>query len=40
MRPTNLTVRVSLMIEFATAYLGLFFAGIFLAHAIDAYRAG
>jgi hypothetical protein len=34
-------VRVGLnsMIEVATAFLGLFSVGIFLAHALDAYNA-
>jgi hypothetical protein len=32
-------LRTSTMIEVATALIGLFSAGIFLAHAIDAYQA-
>jgi hypothetical protein len=32
-------IRVRQMIEAITAILGLFSAGVFIAHAIDAYRA-
>lgn len=37
--PTVNIIRVRQMIEAITAILGLFSAGVFVAHAIDAYRA-
>jgi hypothetical protein len=36
----GLGVRMSSMVELVTAVIALFSAGIFLAHAVEAYRAG
>ena len=37
--PCGLDPRTSVMIEFAAVVMGLVSAGIFVAHAVDAYRA-